>query len=154
MTKYQQYLRSNHWKETRARYIKTSYDGQTKCKMCASYGSIELHHLTYRNLGEERKRDLVGLCPDCHELVHDIMVVDGHSYPKLPGVLKQARKRWWGHASKRGLWKLRATEPKHFKVLAMNFLRDYISVRLTRLNKETRGRVKAFSNPTTDTIGT
>lgn len=33
---------------------------------------MNLHHKTYEHLGDEPDRDLVPLCPVCHDLVHQI----------------------------------------------------------------------------------
>ncbi len=145
MNTYQTYLQSTHWKATRTKYIKRTYDGATKCKLCAGYGPIEIHHITYARVGHEARKDLIGLCRECHELLHDVMFVDGQSPDRLPGVIKQAARKWWGHASKHDLWKLRDHEPFQFKQLALDFLRNHIALRLVRLNKETRGRGKAYA---------
>jgi 5-methylcytosine-specific restriction endonuclease McrA len=32
--------------------------------------AVEVHHLTYERLGEERLTDLVALCRSCHEREH------------------------------------------------------------------------------------
>lgn len=43
------------------------------CEVCGVLGSdrrLEMHHLTYRNLGEEKPEDLQLLCLDCHKWAH------------------------------------------------------------------------------------
>lgn len=63
---YGAYLRSAHWKRTRAEYRASDLPQDCVC------GDLEthLHHLTYERIGAERLSDLVPLCPSCHSLVH------------------------------------------------------------------------------------
>lgn len=67
MTKasYREYLQSPHWKKVsgearrRARY---------RCQECGARGvRLEVHHLSYKNLGDERPEELQALCRACHE---------------------------------------------------------------------------------------
>ena len=37
---------------------------------------MQLHHRTYQNLGNEFLRDLVPMCPGCHQFVHDLYKSD------------------------------------------------------------------------------
>jgi hypothetical protein len=65
---YEQYLRTVHWRAFRARILK---DRDRTCEECGErYGLIDVHHLTYENLGCERDRDVVVLCRECHEKEH------------------------------------------------------------------------------------
>lgn len=34
---------------------------------------FQLHHLTYKNLGNEKKDEMIILCEDCHRLVHHLI---------------------------------------------------------------------------------
>lgn len=44
-----------------------------KCYVCGKKsGSLELHHRTYKNLGNERLMDLVPVHRECHELIHKL----------------------------------------------------------------------------------
>ena len=40
---------------------------------------FQLHHITYKNLGDEKDGDLKILCLDCHRLVHSLIKL----YPRL-----------------------------------------------------------------------
>lgn len=72
MLSYPTYLATNHWRETRQKALK---HGSFECKECAATDNLHIHHLNYRNLGQERMRDLEVLCGDCHQRLHDSEVV-------------------------------------------------------------------------------
>jgi len=42
------------------------------CEFCHSDSKFNFHHKTYERLGNERDTDLVILCDNCHERVHDL----------------------------------------------------------------------------------
>lgn len=62
--KYQSYLQSEIW-ENKRQYL---FDllGRT-CELCGSNKIIQVHHLTYERLYQERKSDLLLLCSECHK---------------------------------------------------------------------------------------
>jgi uncharacterized protein YbaR (Trm112 family) len=60
---YKNYLKSNHWKILKRKYLK-------KCFVCGE--KAELHHRTYRNIGKEKARDLISLCRKHHYYTHFI----------------------------------------------------------------------------------
>ena len=44
-----------------------------KCKMCGSESMLNVHHLSYENMGnEDIENDLVTLCYSCHQCIHII----------------------------------------------------------------------------------
>lgn len=62
---YELYLNSFDW------YIKKLQVFERaggRCEMCGKIGFTEVHHKTYKNLGNEPISDLIALCPDCHKL--------------------------------------------------------------------------------------
>lgn len=64
---YKEYLKSNHWKKLRRRYVKKT----SICEMCnKNKSNLQLHHKTYVNLGNEDREDLMIPCPKCHAEVH------------------------------------------------------------------------------------
>lgn len=74
---YIQYLQSDKWKSIAAERMKI--DGY-RCQACGCKGTmtnaLEIHHLSYKFLGQEEKRifqDLVTLCHSCHKNVHAMM---------------------------------------------------------------------------------
>lgn len=66
---YRQYLKTNHWKKTRAEALRL---GHYRCYDCGSTTHLQVHHLTYVRRGHERQSDLVVLCNKCHEKRHGI----------------------------------------------------------------------------------
>ncbi len=71
MTKenYQEYLKSNHWDNVRnaMRNLKKTH----KCELCGNVNEVlEVHHISYEHIGNERQDDLVVLCHSCHDRVH------------------------------------------------------------------------------------
>ena len=64
---YCEYLKTEHWKDVRERCIR-AFDG--KCGICNSRESIEVHHRTYSNVGNEKPGDTIPLCGSCHDLFH------------------------------------------------------------------------------------
>lgn len=67
-TFYNNYInKSSQWQEKRVEAIaKAGY----KCQRCGTPSSLQVHHLTYRNLGNEASRDLEVLCEFCHAITH------------------------------------------------------------------------------------
>lgn len=63
------YLKSTHWQNMRKKRI--DYDGGV-CKHCGSDQNLTVHHWTYENIGDERIEDLITLCTDCHERLHEV----------------------------------------------------------------------------------
>lgn len=64
---YELYLKSDEWKQRRQEYF--SKNG-SRCSICGSQHTIQLHHLNYKRLGYERDSDLICLCSECHKLLH------------------------------------------------------------------------------------
>ena len=65
---YKAYLHSKDWKKKRAKVL---YRDGNKCVLCKTENRLEVHHITYKNLGDEPLIDLVTLCRSCHQNVHD-----------------------------------------------------------------------------------
>lgn len=68
---YQEYLRSEHWQNTKNEKLSNARWRCEKCKEGLIAGAkLEVHHLTYDRVGHERMSDLQVLCSSCHEKVH------------------------------------------------------------------------------------
>jgi hypothetical protein len=65
---YQRYLASPGWQATRQEALMRA---GRRCRHCGAPDALEVHHLTYERLGNERPDDLAVLCRDCHQLEHD-----------------------------------------------------------------------------------
>lgn len=67
MPTYKAYIKSEAWAKRRREYYETH---ERKCRACGSSRNMNLHHKTYRRLGNERDADLVALCRKCHNNIH------------------------------------------------------------------------------------
>jgi hypothetical protein len=66
--KYQTYINSNEWKQKRKIIlIRDKYI----CQICKINGAVQVHHLTYKRLGNEQLFDLISVCLDCHNKEHN-----------------------------------------------------------------------------------
>jgi hypothetical protein len=65
---YDEYITSAEWREKRAEALARAGN---MCQQCGANGSLEVHHLTYKNLGNERPEELLVLCRFCHALAHN-----------------------------------------------------------------------------------
>lgn len=64
---YQEHLASRKWYDFRIEVIKR-FSGN--CQGCGGIGT-DVHHLTYKNLGDEGMNDVTLLCRSCHEKIHN-----------------------------------------------------------------------------------
>ena len=105
---YDAYILSDDWKAKASAAIKRAGG---HCQLCRSTVSLNVHHNTYDNLGNERDEDLIVLCRRCHEVYH--VKVDPRTAPKLehlsasipnridalepppPGLTKRQRKEFY-----------------------------------------------------------
>lgn len=62
------YMKSSSWKQKRERIL---YRDCYMCVSCLSSDQLEIHHKTYKRLGNEKDSDLVTLCRKCHQRQHD-----------------------------------------------------------------------------------
>lgn len=94
---YQAYLKSPHWQAIRRKVFK---EYGHRCDHCGSSKNLHIHHITYKNLGEEEISDLVPLCEDCHKRLHNpfdsidyLMLAEGYAYGELDSEDEKIRKR-------------------------------------------------------------
>ena len=66
---YQQYLKSDYWRNIRRGKIKNR-----PCQVCGRYENLHLHHLKYKDLGNENLGRLRIVCKTCHKIIHKIPV--------------------------------------------------------------------------------
>jgi hypothetical protein len=70
---YRSYIQSNEWMLVKKRYLNSKLPKDCYC--CGKkYGTykIEFHHRTYKRLGCERLLDIVPVCRECHQGIHDM----------------------------------------------------------------------------------
>lgn len=65
---YNIYLQSEHWRNLRLIALKRD---NYICQSCKQEKATEVHHLTYKNLGNESLDELISYCRVCHEKVHE-----------------------------------------------------------------------------------
>lgn len=84
---YGTYIQSAEWRAVRERYWASKMP--KNCFVCDAPRSpgMHLHHRTYKNLGAERLMDLVPVCPDCHDFIHQLA---SHKFWKTHGGLWSA----------------------------------------------------------------
>ena len=68
ISEYSKYLESAHWHKVRD--IRLKIDKHT-CQMCGAIEHLQVHHISYKTIGNEKMRDLITLCEDCHKAIHD-----------------------------------------------------------------------------------
>jgi hypothetical protein len=64
---YQDYLNSEFWKNKRDWIIQTR---GAQCEKCGGTFGLQVHHLSYENVGNEGKDDVIVLCSYCHLEAH------------------------------------------------------------------------------------
>jgi len=126
---YQAYIRSGQWQQKAYKYkkkiAKQRKDKRATCRLCSSFGPLDVHHLTYARLGNELMGDLLGLCRSCHTLVHDLSRVGREERARFPRKFKKARAAWHQIASRRRYWNLRWSDPAQYRYLANAFFYDF-----------------------------
>lgn len=65
---YDSYLKGKHWKLKKKEFYNHN---ERKCVKCGKTTELHVHHMTYENIGNESLSDLICLCRDCHNKVHD-----------------------------------------------------------------------------------
>lgn len=65
---YREYLQSRHWKKFKYKYKQTHKNICLYCLKERKY--LDIHHLSYENLGREQEQDCIFLCYHCHSLLH------------------------------------------------------------------------------------
>lgn len=69
---YDNYLRTPEWREKREELFLLR---GKKCEKCGSTKQIEVHHLHYKNIFNEKMEDLQVLCKPCHIEEHRILKI-------------------------------------------------------------------------------
>ena len=80
---YVNHLMSEKWKQTKLTRLLID---DFKCKQCNKPITAETshcHHITYQNLGDEGMKDVVSVCPQCHNDIHEFYGKNASRYPLL-----------------------------------------------------------------------
>lgn len=65
--RYDAHLKTEKWASLRARVLARA---QGRCEGCDSDTAVEVHHLTYKHLGDEFLWELQAVCRSCHDRIH------------------------------------------------------------------------------------
>ena len=77
-----EYMKSDKWSAKRELVLKRDC---YKCCSCNNTSNLEVHHLTYKRLGNERLKDLAVVCRTCHQKIHDMY---GYNYASFFPLIK------------------------------------------------------------------
>ena len=64
---YNQHLKSEKWKATREKVLKRA---NYICEGCLEERATQVHHIDYKNVGDELLFQLVAICEKCHDKCH------------------------------------------------------------------------------------
>lgn len=64
---YKLYLKSPEWEAKRQQVLQRD---NHKCRGCGCQRPLQVHHITYANLGHEPLDDLTTFCDSCHAAIH------------------------------------------------------------------------------------
>jgi len=78
---YREYLRSQEWALKRAKVMRRAGG---LCEGCGDHRATDVHHLSYEHVTQEFLFELVALCADCHERIH-----------QQPGAAQRPRATTW-----------------------------------------------------------
>jgi len=99
---YVEYLHSEEWEEKRVARLEID---EYKCQRCGSWKSLQVHHLTYKNVtiptkyrewiktrqliiiyNEDIDEDLITFCSDCHQIEHEEKLLKKQVLTGLPEI--------------------------------------------------------------------
>lgn len=84
MVDYYEYIGSDEWKRKREEILKRD---NYQCMACGGKCNLQVHHLTYKNIGNENEWELITLCKSCHQQYHEVK-------DRYIESVKQARKEY------------------------------------------------------------
>ena len=80
---YVKHLMSEKWKQTKLTRLLID---DFKCQQCNKQITAETshcHHITYQNLRDEGMKDVVSVCPKCHNDIHEFYGKNAGHYPLI-----------------------------------------------------------------------
>ena len=95
---YAVYLKSTWW----VSFSKRIRDERKICEKCGIDKTLNVHHLTYANKGEEKDEDVIVVCRTCHKLIHGIIIKKKRYESKKIRNLKIAERQRLGLCTKCG----------------------------------------------------
>jgi 5-methylcytosine-specific restriction endonuclease McrA len=110
--KYNEYLQGEHWQETRKRYYHSKLFRKTykkRCGICLRDVPLDLHHKTYKRIGAEPLKDLIGVCRECHTQIHS-QVTNSKAVGRETKRLKKRMRKW----IRKTFWDKRMVVPNNY----------------------------------------
>ena len=97
---YQKYITSSNWAAVRNDAV---MQANNKCEVCGSLKRLNVHHLSYKNLGNEEPGDLIVLCSKCHMIEHGLIKIKKKRKrtKKKKAIYKKRKPLTWGGRVKR-----------------------------------------------------
>ena len=80
---YVEHLMSDKWKQTKLTRLLID---DFKCQQCNKPITAETshcHHITYQNIGDEGMKDVVSVCQQCHNDIHEFYGKNAGRYPLI-----------------------------------------------------------------------
>jgi len=88
-----EYIASEEWQQSPQR-LECLRRAANSCEMCGVKYGLEVHHIHYRNFGNETPDQLVYLCCLCHDYTHEIAGKGAVEYPPLKAPKKYNLPSW------------------------------------------------------------
>ena len=83
------YLKSKHWQQMR-KIVYEKYKGKCqRCGDCIPLGMANVHHRTYKRIGNENINDLILYCNKCHAIMHKDKALEKNRKKDLNSFINQ-----------------------------------------------------------------
>lgn len=92
---YNEYITSDEWYAKRPKIFELK---GKKCTICGNEDNLDIHHLNYDTLGYEEDnnyQDVIPLCRDCHEKIHNFLDKNENVLKTLKADLLNLRNRYY-----------------------------------------------------------
>lgn len=91
---YRAYLKSDHWQQRRRQAHRENH---SHCSVCRRNDvPLDVHHLTYKHIGDERHEELNLVCRKCHDAIHEYQRRNPHL--SIKRATKRYRRKLYGYA--------------------------------------------------------
>ena len=80
---YYTYIESGKWKRKRKKFIKKAKNTCMTCKEKCLSQDLRIHHKHYKTLGRESYNDIIVMCWECHNDLHNIPFAIDKEYQNI-----------------------------------------------------------------------
>ena len=84
---YVNHLMSEKWRETKLKRLSIDNFSCKQFGIPVTAETSHCHHITYENLGDEGMKDIVTICPRCHNAIHEFHGKNACRYPLVDNSL-------------------------------------------------------------------